>query len=64
MGDSGFYSNTGNPVFHGRNQLDRGLGGEIMPLLFATLAGPLAKFAEGAFLGVSVYLASKEIRMQ
>ena len=30
-----------------------------MPLLLSTLAGSLAKFAEGAFLGVSAYLASK-----
>lgn len=30
-----------------------------MPLVFTTLVGSLTKFAEGAFLGVSVYLASK-----
>ena len=34
---------------------------EVGSLQFATLAGSLAKFAEGAFLGVSVYLASKGV---
>lgn len=33
-----------------------------MPLFVTALVGPLAKFAEGAFLGVSVYLASKGMR--
>lgn len=32
-----------------------------MPIFFAVLGTPLACFAEGAFLGASVYLASRGI---